>query len=271
MSALRVAAAQGEAVSGDVAANVATAARLVGQAAEQGARLVLLPEGFLTGYDFDAFAGPMPAAASLDDGSLDGGWLDPLREAARAATAYTLVNTGLDRGDRCTLTTLLLRPDGTAMAAYDKQHVHGEESVYFAAGRDGTSVTVDGVELGLSICYDGSFPEHARAAAEDGAHGYLNSGAWFAGSEHRRDLNYAARALENGMYVVFSGLAGRCGQSEFNGGSAIYDPEGRPLARLGNEEGVAVADIDPEVVAATRATITTAADRLADLGNRVRL
>jgi predicted amidohydrolase len=266
LSVLRVAAAQGEAVSGDVAANVATAARLVDLAAEQGARLVLLPEGFLTGYDFDAFAGPMPAAPDLD-----GGWLDPLREAARAATAYALVNTGLDRGDRCTLTTLLVGPDGTAVAAYDKQHVHGEERVYFAAGRDGTSVTVDGVELGLSICYDGSFPEHARAAAEDGAHGYLNSGAWFAGSEHRRDLNYAARALENGMYVVFSGLAGRCGQSEFNGGSAIYDPEGRPLARLGNEEGVAVADIDPEVVAATRATITTAADRLPDLGTRVRL
>lgn len=271
MSALRVAAAQGEAISGDVTANVATAARLVERSADQGARLVLLPEGFLTGYDFAAFAGPLPAAASLDDRSPDGGWLDPLREAARAATAYVLVNTGLDRGDRRTLTTLLIQPDGAAMAAYDKQHVHGEERVYFAAGRDGTSVVVDGVELGLSICYDGSFPEHARAAAEDGAHGYLNSGAWFAGSEHRRDLNYAARALENGMYVVFSGLAGRCGQSEFNGGSAIYDPEGRPLARLGDEEGVAVADLDTELVAATRTTITTAADRLSDLGGRLRL
>lgn len=263
---LRVAAAQGEAVSGELASNVATAARLVGQAADQGARVVLLPEGFLTGYDFEAFAGALPAASDLD-----GGWLDPLREAAQAGNAVVLVNTGLDRGDRRTLTTLLLRPDGTAFAAYDKQHVHGEESVYFAAGRDGTSVTIDGVELGLSVCYDGSFPEHARAAAEAGAHGYLNSGAWFAGSDHRRDLNYAARALENGMYVVFSGLAGRCGQLELTGGSAIYDPEGRPLARLGNEEGVAVADLDPAVVAATRATITTAADRLADLGGRLRL
>ncbi|WP_109507990.1 carbon-nitrogen hydrolase family protein [Nocardioides speluncae] len=261
-----VAAAQGESVSGELATNVATAARLLGQAADQGARLVLLPEAFLTGYDLAAFAGPLPSA---DD--LDGGWLDPLRDAARAANAYVLVNTGLDRGDRRTLTTLLIRPDGDAVAAYDKQHVHDEERRYFTGGTDGTSVVVDGIELGVSVCYDGSFPEHARAAAEAGAHAYLNSAGWFAGSEHRRDLNYAARALENGIYVVFSGLAGRCGKFEFNGGSAVYDPEGRPLARLGDEEGVAVAELDPELVATTRATITTGADRLSDLGGRLRL
>ena len=47
---LRVAAAQAESVSGDVEANVATAVSLVAAAAEQGARVVVLPELFLTGY-----------------------------------------------------------------------------------------------------------------------------------------------------------------------------------------------------------------------------
>ena len=50
------------------------------------------------------------------------------------------------------------------------------------------------------------------------------------------------------MYVVFAGLTGRCGSSDFSGGSAIYDPEGRPLVRLGTERGVAVADLDTELV-----------------------
>jgi predicted amidohydrolase len=77
MSPLRVAAAQAVSVAGDVRANVAAAARLTSQAADQGARLVLLPEAFLTGYDLAAFAGPLPSA---DD--LDGAWLDPLRAAA---------------------------------------------------------------------------------------------------------------------------------------------------------------------------------------------
>ena len=65
--------------------------------------------------------------------------------------------------------------------------------------------------------------------------GYLSSSAYFPGGGHRRDLYYPARAVENGMYVVFSGLTGRCGALEFIGGSAVYDPEGRPLARLGDE------------------------------------
>ena len=73
------------------------------------------------------------------------------------------------------------------------------------------------------------------------------------------------------MYVVFAGLTGRCGSSEFSGGSAIYDPEGRPLERLGTERGVVVADLDTEVVAAYRARHTMLADHRDDLGERIRL
>ncbi|MGZ6788224.1 MAG: nitrilase-related carbon-nitrogen hydrolase, partial [Nocardioidaceae bacterium] len=53
---LRVAAAQAESRSGDLAANVATAVTLVQRAAEAGARVVVLPELFLTGYDPDAWS-----------------------------------------------------------------------------------------------------------------------------------------------------------------------------------------------------------------------
>src|SRR5690606_20518108 len=104
---------------------------------------------------------------------------------------------------------------------------------YFVAGDHGASIDVDGWEVALSVCYDGSFPEHARAAADDGAQIYLNSAAFFVGSEHRRDLYYPARALDNGIFVLFAGLTGTGGEAEFSGGSAAYDPEGRPLAKLG--------------------------------------
>ena len=94
--------------------------------------------------------------------------------------------------------------------------------------------------------------------------------AYFPGGEHRRDLYYAARAVENGMYVVLSGLSGRCGASSFIGGSAVYDPEGRPLARLGEEEGLAVADLDVALVEATRRRHTMVHDHRTSLGSRVR-
>jgi len=100
--------------------------------------------------------------------------------------------------------------------------------------------------------------------------GYLSSSAYFPGGAHRRDLYYAARAVENGMYVVFSGLTGRCGDYRFIGGSAVYDPEGRPLARLGEEEGLAIAEIDTAVVAQTRAAHRMVHDHRSSLGPRVR-
>lgn len=262
---VRVAAGQAVAVSGDVVANVATAVRLVDLAAGQDVRLLVLPEAFLTGYDEDAFAGDIPSADELD-----GAWLAPLREAAAAAAMTVVVSTPLRRGELSRLAMLVIGPDGAVAAPYDKQHVDSDEAAYFSDGTGGASINVDGFELGLSICYDSSFPEHARDAADGGALGYLNSAAFFPGSAHHRDLALAARALDNGMYVVLAAATGTCGEHRrFIGGSAVYDPEGRPLARLGEEEGLAVADLDPLVVAETRAARTMHADRR-DLGNRVR-
>ncbi|MBI2245871.1 MAG: carbon-nitrogen hydrolase family protein [Nocardioides sp.] len=261
---MRVAAGQAVSVSGDLDANVRTAARLTRLAATQDVRALVLPEAFLTGYDVAAFDGPLPDAEGLD-----GAWLDPLR-AESAAGVTVVVGTALRRGAERRLSQIVVRPDGRADAPYDKQHLDGLEKTIFTVGDHGTSIEVDGLELGLSICYDGCFPEHAQAAARDGAVGYLSSAAYFPGGAHRRDLYYAARAVENGMYVVFSGLTGRCGGFEFIGGSAVYDPEGRPIARLAEEEGLAIADLDAGLVAQTRATHTMISDHRGDLGPRVR-
>ncbi len=260
---LRVAAAQDVAVAGDLEANVATAAALVGRRptrapgrrAAGGVPQRLRPRGLRR---------DLPSLVDLP--------LGPLVEAAREAGAVVVVGAALAAGGVATLSSVVVPPDGAVDVPYDKQHLDGDEKQYFTPGDHGSSMRVRGLELGLSICYDGCFPEHARAAAEDGAVGYLSSSAYFAGGEHRRDLYYAARAVENGMYVVFAGLTGRVRLVEFTGGSAVYDPEGRPLVRLGTEPGVAVADIDTAVVEATRARHTMLTDhRDAGLGDRVRI
>jgi predicted amidohydrolase len=257
---LTVAAAQAGAVAGDLAANDRTAAGLVLEAADRGARVVVLPEAYLTGYDLDVFAGPLPSLVDLP--------LDALRDAARDTGTVVVASSALAAEGVATLSSVVVHPDGAVDVPYDKQHLDGDEATYFTPGDHGASIRVDGLELGLSICYDGCFPEHARAAAEDGAVAYLSSSAYFAGAEHRRDLYYAARAVENGMYVVFAGLTGRCGSRDFSGGSAVYDPEVRPLVRLGTEPGVAVADLDTDVVDATRAQHTMLVDHRDTLGRR---
>jgi 5-aminopentanamidase len=267
---LRVAAAQAESVSGaepgNVEANVATAVELVTAAADRKARVVVLPELFLTGYDPKAWT---------HEGSLtpDDARLAPLSDAARARSVVVVVGAAVRRApDESTLSLLVLDADGRVDAAYDKQHMFATEREFFTPGRHGTTLVVDGWDLALGVCYDGCFPEHAAAAAAGGASAYLCPSAYYVGSEHRRDLYYAARALDNGIYVVLAGLTGRCGEFAFNGGSAVYDPEGRPLDRVGDElPALVVADLDADEVRRVQEMNAIAKDRLDSQGTRRRL
>jgi predicted amidohydrolase len=262
---LRVAAAQAESVPGDAAANAATAAALVEAAADRGARVVVLPELFLTGYDPAAWTPANPL--ELEDPRLA-----PLREAAADRGSVVVAGAAVRRSpDRFTLSLLVFDDTGAVSAPYDKQHMFADERAFFSPGDHGVTLVVDGWELGLGVCYDGCFPEHAGAAAADGAAAYLCPSAYYAGSEHRRDLYYAARALDNGIYVVFSGLTGRCGDRVFSGGSAVYDPEGRPVGRLGTEHpALVMADLDPAEVERVQQMNPIARDRLSTLGQRHR-
>ena len=263
---LRVAAAQAGSVAGDVTRNVVAAVDLVGSAGEQGARVVVLPELFLTGYDPASWGASPESLVTVDDSRLQ-----PLAEAARAHEVVVVVGGAVRRDHRATLSLLVFDATGEVSAPYDKQHLFADEQGFFTAGDHGASLVVDGWELGLGICYDGCFPAHASAAADDGALAYLCPSAYYVGSEHRRDLYYAARALDNGMYVVFSGLVGHCGSHEFNGGSAIYGPEGVPVERLGIQDAAfAIADLDAAAITRARRKNPLRRDRLDSLGERAR-
>ncbi len=257
MTTLRVAAAQLVSAPGDVESNVASAVRAVGEAAAQDARLLVLPELFLTGYVM-----PPPTVAEDDPR------LQPLDEAATAAGLTVLAGAAVPTSAGLRLS--LLSFGGGVRRVYDKQHLVEREQPHFVAGERGVVLDVDGWPVGLSVCYDGSFPEHARAAAQAGAALYVNAMAFFAGSEHRRDLYYRSRALDNGMYVLTAGLVGPCGDAEFNGGAAVHDPEGRTIASApAGREAVVVAEIDRAVVEATRRAHPMLAD-VRPLGDVVR-
>lgn len=260
---LRVAVGQAAATCGDPVANAANAADLAARARAAGARLLVLPEAFLTGYCREAFGGPLPSPAELPD------LLAPVLAAADGTTV--VLSSPLARDGRRTLSQVVLTGDGRILAPYDKQHLSGYETEYFTPGTHGASVRVDGWNLGLSVCYDGSFPEHAAASAADGDLGYLNSAAFFPGGAHRQELYMRARALDNGFFVVHAGLSGTCGPETFIGGSAVLDPEGRTLVRAGEGEELLVADLDVALLHATRAAHPMHADRRASLGERTRV
>ncbi|MDQ1136545.1 putative amidohydrolase [Microbacterium sp. SORGH_AS 1204] len=254
---VRIATVQAEAVPGAIGRNVAQAARYVGDSATAGANVILFPEAFLTGYDDTVFAGVLPRLDDL-------GWLSPLQDAVDETRVIAVVNTALQRGAHRTLTDLVIAPGRPPLPAYAKQHLYASERELFTPGAGGYSFRLGDVDLALSVCYDANFPEHAATAATAGATVYLNSGAYFPGGERRRDLHLAARALDNSMYVVYSGLVGA--PSGFIGGSAVFDPLGHRVTAVDGREGLAVVDIDSAVVDEVRRDQRMWTDRRADLG-----
>ncbi len=266
LNPLRVAAVQAESRAGDVDHNVATVVRWVEKASSEGAAVVVLPELFLPGYDM----GTLAAAPERCDVTLDDSRLDPIAGAARAGRVAVLVSASVRQPDGSrSLAVLVFGSTGARHVAYVKQHLWEDERAVFTPGTQGASVVLGGWDVGLGICYDGCFPEHARAAADAGALAYFCPSAYVVGSEHRRDLYYAARAIDNGVYVVFAGLVGRCGDGDFSGGTAVFDPQGRVVDRVEEGEGMVVADLDPRTIDEARGINPYERDRVDDNAERL--
>ena len=242
---LRVASAQAVAEPGDIQRNVATAVRLISEASAQGAALVVFPELFLCCYDL----GLLRRDPDRCDIGPDDGRLDPLRDACRATSTAAVVGASIRAAGTRTISALVIDGAGEVVGRYDKQHLDHTELDLFRPGQTAGAVDIAGWKLAFGICYDATFPEHARAAALAGAHGYLCP------SSHReRSVVHAARAFENTMYVALSNHLGEADGRRLCGHTAIYDPEGRIVADAGaDEEGLAVANFDPAVLADVRA------------------
>jgi len=270
---LRVALVQLDAGS-DPAANVAAAAALAEEAAAGGARLVALPE-------YLQFRGP-------DDGyrasarPVPGPWTEPFAEVALRRDAWILVGSLAETSDdplRPFNTSVLIAPDGTTAATYRKLHLFDvavedgpvdRESDRVSPGDRAVVVEVDGIRLGLSICYDLRFPELYRALAVAGAE-VLTVPANFTertGRDHWEVL-LRARAIENGAYVLApSQIGGPPGQPAF-GRSMIVDPWGTVIAQAPDRVGIIGAELDLGRVRSIRRQIPTLADRRPEAASRV--
>jgi predicted amidohydrolase len=227
--------------TGDVDANIACAVQLADEAAAGGARLVALPEYLqFRGPDagFRASARPVP-----------GPFTDAFGAVARRRDAWILVGSLAETSsdpDRPYNTSVLIGPDGSIAATYRKIHLFDvavdagpvdTESARVAAGETTVVADVDGVAVGLSICYDLRFPELYRSLALAGAE-VLTVPANFTertGRDHWEVL-LRARAIENGAWVLApSQIGGPPGSPAF-GRSMIVDPWGdgrRPGRRPG--------------------------------------
>ena len=235
--------------TGDRARNLATALRLVEEAAALGARLVGLPENF-------AFMGREEERIGGAE-TLEGPTVSALREAARARRIHVLAGSIAEQVEapgKTANTSVLIGDDGAVLAAYRKIHLfdvnipdgarYAESETVLPGDRAVVAPTALG-RVGLTVCYDLRFPELYRQLSAQGAELITIPAAFtlYTGKDHWEVL-VRARAIENLCHVVAPAQVGRHSANRVTFGNAmVVDPWGVVLARCGDGEGLAVAPV----------------------------
>jgi nitrilase len=250
----------------ELGANLQSAARLIGAAADAGARLVALPENFyiIGRHESDK--------VKLREPDGKGPIQDFLADAARRHRVWLVGGTApIETGDanRILSACLLFDDSGRRMARYDKMHLfrfdgadeRHDESRTLQPGVSAAAAESPFGRLALSICYDVRFPELYRSL---GAFDVLFVPSAFTVATGRAhwELLLRARAVENQAYVVAPAQGGlhASGRRTY-GHTMIVDPWGEVLAVRPEGEGLVLAEIDSDRIRQVRAELPALLNR----------
>ena len=230
--------------------NFSAAARLVAQAVQQGAQLVLLPEYWpLMGLHEKVKL----AHAEADAG---GKIQEFMAKLARQHQIWLIGGTlplASDEPDKVCNTALVYDPSGQRVARYDKIHLFSfargdenyDESRTIVYGDTVRSFEAPCGRVGLSVCYDLRFPELYRAMGECALMVVPAAFTYTTGAAHWEIL-LRARAIENQCYVLASAQGGTHVNGRRTWGhSMLIDPWGEIVSVLPEGEGLVIGAIDP--------------------------
>ncbi|MDO5618150.1 carbon-nitrogen hydrolase family protein [Kocuria sp.] len=250
----------------DVDQNLSRVVTAIQQAAQDGAEVVVFPEATACSFDgdfsgfarerSDSFHQAVQAAANKHQIAVILGSFTPNTEDAR--TSNTLV---------------VARPD-RELVLYNKIHLFDafgfKESKGIAPGDQTVTVEINGVTVGLAICYDLRFPELFTRLAREGAEVVVVIASWGdgPGKAEQWDLLTRARALDSTSFVVACGQAVRDLRREGEatrtplgvGHSAVVGPNGADIARLDGAQAQRTVLLDLDNVNQTRESIPVLAN-----------
>ncbi|MEU1082853.1 carbon-nitrogen hydrolase family protein [Streptomyces sp. NPDC005908] len=245
---MRTALLQSSGHPGHVAENLKALDDAAVRAAAAGADLLVTSELFLTGYAVGDDLGRLAEPA-------DGDAADAVAEtAARHGIAVAYGYPERAAGDTVYNSVQLVAPDGTRLANYRKTHLYGcfERDHFTPGDRPVVQAELDGLTVGLMICYDVEFPENVRAHALAGTDLLLVPTAQLHPFQFVAESVVPVRAFENQMYIAYVNRVGPEGDFEFVGLSTLAGPDGVARGRAGRGEELLLADVDPLFLAASR-------------------
>ena len=242
---IRLLAIQMESVIGNVDLNIQIVRNLLVANLEkyEGADFVFLPELWTVGWDCPSFP---DSAEPLNESKA----VKMLKEIAKDRHVNILGGSFVRKSeDKLFNSCPVINRNGEVICIYDKNHLYSyngdTENQYITAGEDPVLVTIEGIKLGISICYDIRFPEIYRAYRKAGADILVNMAAWPKSRKIHWDTLTRARAIENQTYLIALTQTGLLANGEENlGHSMIIDYNGKILNEIDEIEGGIYAEID---------------------------
>ncbi|KAM5566126.1 omega-amidase, chloroplastic [Rosa sericea] len=261
-------------VTADKERNIAHARKAIEQAAEKGARLVLLPEIWNGPYSNDSF----PVFAEDIDAGGDASPSTAMLSEVAQRLKITIVGGSISErsGDQLYNTCCVFGTDGKLKAKHRKIHlfdidIPGKitfiESKTLTAGQTPTIVDTEVGRIGIGICYDIRFQELAMIYGARGAHLICYPGAFnmTTGPLHW-ELLQRARATDNQLYVATCSPARDAGAGYVAWGhSTLVGPFGEVLATTEHEEAIIIAEVDYSLLELRRTNLPLLKQRRGDL------
>ena len=227
-SELTIACIQMEPIVGAKQANVVKSLEWIGQAALNGARLIVLPELANSGYVFRDRAEAFELAEEVPTGETSTAWVD----AARHHDVYIVAGIAERAGTTLYNSAILLGPSGY-IGTFRKMHLWAAENLFFEPGDLGFPVFKTPIgRLGIAICYDGWFPETFRLQALQGADVVCVPTNWVPipgqepGQPAMANILHQAAAHTNSMFIACADRVGSEREQLFEGQSVIVSCTG---------------------------------------------
>jgi len=203
--------------------------------------LLIFPEMTLTGFT-------MKSKDFAEDIEGESYWFfKSIARKKKCAILYGVI----EKGKKKNFNTLAhINNQGKIISSYRKIHPfsYSKEDIFYGKGKSPTITKVKSIKIGLSICYDLRFPELYRFYAKEKVDMIVDIANWpDTRIEHWRTL-LKARAIENQCYVVGVNRIGDDPKLHYNGFSSVFDPMGKEIVAVENEEKVITVEIDKSVV-----------------------
>ena len=236
---MRVALGQIDMVWEDKESSVLLAEKMIIEAKQSGADIIIFPEMSFTGFSMNLSKigeyreesytlNKMSEYAVRYNIAIGFGWAQCFRDCDKGANMFTVV-------DR----------DGSIVSEYRKIHpfTYGGESDIYEGGSDIANFSFMGHRISLFICYDLRFPEIFQIASRK-SDMFMVIANWPAVRREHWETLLRARAIENQSYVIGVNCFGNRDNLEYSGDSMAVDALGNVIGKISDKAGVVVCDID---------------------------